>query len=96
VEPRTRIDLPAVVHRPFEVYLNGVRQTEGPDFELIGVTLVFSRLLTPEPRLSYWRWFLLFLGVWSSFRKYDTIAIVYTAEQRRLVETIPASGFRTA
>lgn len=94
MEPRTRIDLPVVVNRPFEVYVNGVKQAEGPDYELIGVTLVFRRVLVPEPRLSYWRWLLLFLGVYSSFRKYDSVAIVYTSERVRLVETIPASAYR--
>lgn len=75
--------------------MNGVKQVEGPDYELIGITLVFRRALIPEPRLSYWRWLLLFLGVYSSFRKYDSVAIVHTSEQQRLVETIPAKAYRT-
>ena len=33
MENRTRIELPAQVERPFEVFVNGVQQVEGTDFD---------------------------------------------------------------
>ena len=45
---RTRVRLPPDVARPFEVYVNGVPQTEGIDFTIEGRTLVFDRELKTE------------------------------------------------
>ncbi len=42
------VDLPPEVEEPFEVYVNGVRQERGDDYELIGRALVFSRSLSHE------------------------------------------------
>lgn len=84
------------MRRPIEVYVNGVEQKEGADYELIGASLVFQRVLTPEPPTSYWRWALLFLGVWSSFRRHDTVVVVHRPEGRTVVETIPASAYKLA
>jgi hypothetical protein len=88
VEKRTRVELPPEVHRPFQVFVNGVAQTEGADFDLIGQTLTFNRSFAPERRLSFWRWTLLFLGVWSSYRHHDTIDVVHTVAGRRVVATL--------
>jgi hypothetical protein len=88
VEKLTRLDLPSGVQRPYDVFVNGVAQLEGRDFEVAGSTLVFDRLFTPERKLSFWRWALLFLGVWSSYRHHDTIDVVYTREGSRLVATL--------
>jgi hypothetical protein len=87
------------VRRPYEVFVNGVAQSEGSDYEVIGSSLVFPRPLVPERKLAMWRWFLMALGVWSSYRHFDTIDVVYTVDGRRLVATLApvadeGSGFR--
>jgi hypothetical protein len=33
--------------RPFQVYVNGVEQAEGQDFEVVGAWIVFARELVP-------------------------------------------------
>jgi hypothetical protein len=76
------------VRRPYEVFVNGVAQAEGTDYQVIGSSLLFERTFAPERRLTPWRWLLLFLGVWSSYRHSDTIDVVYTVDGRRLVATI--------
>jgi hypothetical protein len=43
-------------------------QIEGSDFESIGSSLSFNRVLVGEPPIPFWRWILLFLGVWMSDR----------------------------
>jgi len=90
VESRTRIELPSQVRRPFEVYVNGVLQSEGTDYEAIGTTLVFPRVLTREGKIGFWRWAMLFLGIAGTYRKNDSIAIVFTANGRRQVANVAA------
>jgi hypothetical protein len=87
VDERTRIDLPAHVPGEFEVFVNGVRQARGVDYEVEGRTLFFPRPIEQEGRLGFWRWLLIWLGVVGSYRKNETVDVVYTADGRREVET---------
>ena len=84
---QTIVYLPAGVHEPFEVYLNGVRQQRGRDFERIGTTLVFGRRLAHEGRLSAWRWLSMLLGIAGTYRKHDSVDVVYGRGGRRVVAT---------
>jgi hypothetical protein len=79
------VDLPDLVVDPFEVFVNGVPQRRGVDFEQVGRTLVFRRTLAREGRLGFWRWLSLFLGVAGTYRKHDTVDVVYRAGGRRTV-----------
>jgi hypothetical protein len=88
VETRTQIELPAHVQRPFEVFVNGVPQKEGTDFEVLGQTLVFPRPLVREGRLGFWRWTRMFLGVAGSYRQNDTVDVVYSVGDRRHVASL--------
>ena len=83
----TKVQLPAGLEAPFEVYVNGVRQHEGPDFVRRGNELVFSRPLAHEGRLGFWRWTSLFLGVAGTYRKNDSVDLVYSVDGRRIVRT---------
>lgn len=88
MENRSRIDLPSYVTRPYEVYVNGVPQVEGTDFEVIGASLLFARPLAREGRLGFWRWLSMFLGVAGTYRKHETVDVVYTLNGRRGVVTL--------
>ncbi len=81
------MEVPQYVTRPFEVYLNGVRQQEGRDFRDEGDALVFERELAKEGRLGFWRWLSLFLGVAGTYRRNDTVDLVYERAGRREVAT---------
>ncbi len=74
--------------RPFEVFVNGVPQAEGTDFEVVGTSLLFERSLVKEGSLGFWRWARMFLGVAGSYRKNDTIDVVYSLDGRRRVVTL--------
>jgi hypothetical protein len=87
VKRRTRVELPSEVTGPFEVYVNGVRQQPGTDYEQLGRSLVFSRELAQEGRLGFWRWASMFLGVAGTYRKHETVDVVYEAGGRRQVAT---------
>ena len=77
--------LPPDVVRPFEVYVNGVPQREGDDFEVDGRTLVFDRELKAEGKLGFWRWTSIFVGIAGTYRQNDSVDVVYTRGGRRVV-----------
>jgi len=83
----TRVELPPGVEGSFQVYLNGVPQQAGLDYERRGDTLVFPRQLANEGRLGFWRWLSLFLGVAGTYRQNDTVDVVYDRGGRRTVAT---------
>ena len=84
---RTRVELPPGAEAGFEVYLNGVRQEEGRDFRREGRALVFDRSLAKEGRLGFWRWLSLVLGVAGTYRRNDSVDVVYERGGRREVAT---------
>jgi hypothetical protein len=85
--PRTRVRLPADLTRPFEVYVNGVQQVEGIDYEIQGRTLVFDRELKSEGKLGAWRWLSMWVGVAGTYRQNDSVDVVYQRGGRRVVAT---------
>jgi len=84
MEERWRVELPPAVRRPFEVFVNGVAQQEGVDYELEGSALLFRRELVQEGRLGFWRWF---LGAWGigTYRRNDVVDVRYATDGRTLV-----------
>jgi hypothetical protein len=88
VDTAARVTLPPFVGEAYEVYINGVRQFPGSDFDRVGDELVFPRSLAQEGRLGFWRWLSIFLGVAGTYRKHETVDVVYEgADGRRLVVT---------
>jgi len=84
---RTRIELPDHVPPSFDVYVSGIRQEPGRDFEVEGRSLVFPRQLAQEGKLGFWRWASMWLGIAGTYRKHETVDLVYDANGRREVET---------
>ena len=78
---RWTVRLPDAVRGPFAVYVNGVRQQEGADYELHGRELVFDRPLAKEERLGLWRWF---LGAWGigTYGRNDQVDVTWEADGR--------------
>lgn len=83
----TRVKLPGDVSGEFEVFVNGVRQSAGEDYRVVGDELVFPRRLAKEGRLGFWRWLSLLLGVAGTYRQNDSVDIVYERGGRRVVAT---------
>jgi hypothetical protein len=84
---RSRVDLPPYVPDEFEVYIAGVRQSRGVDYELVGRSLVFPRPIAQEGRLGFWRWASMWLGIAGTYRKHENVDVVYEAGGRRQVAT---------
>ena len=82
---------------PFEVYVNGVLQEPGSDYDAADGVLVFRRELRQEGRLGFWRWTSIFLGVAGTYRQNDSIDVVYRAAGRRVVAAqLPIVGYDDA
>jgi hypothetical protein len=81
---RWRVQLPRGVQPPFEVFLNGVPQREGVDYDVREGALLFERELVQEGKLGFWRWF---LGAWGigTYRRNDEIDVRYELDGRPMV-----------
>jgi hypothetical protein len=88
VEDRSRVELPPGVGDDYEVYVNGVRQELGRDFDRLGDELVFRRTLAREGRLGPIRWLSMLLGIAGTYRKHENVDVVYEAGGRRTVATL--------
>ncbi len=88
MESTSQVELPDGIVAPFHVFVNGVEQVVGADFDQVGSTLVFRRELAPEGRLGFWRWLSLFLGVAGTYRRNDMVDVVYSDGGTRRVVTL--------
>jgi hypothetical protein len=87
----SRVHLPAAVGDRYEVYVNGVRQEPGQDFDRLGDQLVFRRFLAQEGRLGPIRWLSMLLGVAGTYRKHEAVDVIYEENGRRTVATLSPS-----
>jgi hypothetical protein len=87
VSDQPRVEVPAYVTGDFEVFVNGVPQVEGRDYERDGRTLVFDRSLAKEGRLGTMRWLSMLLGIAGTYRQNDSVDVVYEFDGKRLVAT---------
>jgi hypothetical protein len=98
-EERWTVPLPRAAAPPYRVFVNGVPQTEGVDYEVRGHTLSFSRHLEKEGKLGFWRWFAMFMALFGTYRKNDSVDVEYAVgDRRRLAVGLdivpPAAGKR--
>ena len=70
-----RVRLPDEVRSPFEVYVNGVKQELGYDFQVMSGELVFNKELVRQ-KLGTGAWF---LGAWGigTYKQNDEIDVRY-------------------
>jgi hypothetical protein len=90
MEP-SRVQLPTGVGDRYEVYVNGLRQDPGRDFDRIGDELVFRRVLAQEGKLGAIRWLSMLLGIAGTYRKHETVDVIYEEAGRRTVATLTPS-----
>ena len=78
MEERWKVPLPRGAERPYRVFVNGVPQAEGTDYAVEGHALVFSKPLAKEGKLGAFRWTAIFLGLFGTYRKNDSVDVQYT------------------
>lgn len=74
--PRSVVPLPSDVRSPFIVYVNGVRQEAGADYQVREGALVFAMALRKD-KVSGRRWL---LGAWGvgTYRQDDSVDVSWT------------------
>jgi hypothetical protein len=71
------------VKPPFDVYVNGVRQELGSDYEISGGEILFDRELVRQ-KLGRWAWFLGFWGI-GTYKRNDEVDVRYELDGRPMV-----------
>jgi hypothetical protein len=86
------VRLPPGIEEPFEVFLNGVPQHAGVDYELSGSVLRFPRRLARD-RVSGWRWLIGAFGI-GTYRQDDSVDVRYERDGRAAVAQLPIEAER--
>jgi hypothetical protein len=81
-----RVPLPRGAEPPYRVFVNGVPQREGEDYVLHGHELRFAKPLEKE-RIGMGRWTAIFLGLWGSYGKNDSVDVQYRLGSREMLAT---------
>lgn len=81
------VRLPPGVRPPFDVYLNGVFQQEGVDYDVNGDLLRFPRRLARD-RVSGWRWLIGAFGI-GTYRQDDSVDVRYERDGMPLLAQLP-------
>jgi hypothetical protein len=71
-----KVRLPQGAEPPIRVYVNGVEQGEGVDYELGPREIVFARPIVKET-VSPGRWAAMYLGLFGTYRKHETVDVEY-------------------
>jgi hypothetical protein len=77
----SRVRLPAGVREPFTVYVNGVRQELGRDYQVRDGRLVFSRELVKAQRLGFWQWLRGAFGI-GTYGRDDQVDVAWEIDGR--------------
>jgi hypothetical protein len=72
-----RVKLPPGAEPPFTVFINGIEQTEGSDYHVRAGEIVFTRPIVKE-KVGAARWLAMFLGLFGTYRKHETIDIQFS------------------
>lgn len=81
-----RVKIPAGAEAPFTVFINGVEQSEGADYDIDGAEIVFTRPIVKE-KIGTSRWLAMYLGLWGTYRKNETVDLQFKRDGK--VELIP-------
>jgi hypothetical protein len=81
-----RVPLPAGVTPPLRVFVNAVPQVEDEDYRVGDGELLFTRPLMKE-RVGFWRWTAMFLALFGTYGRNDSVDVEYTAGGRKQVAT---------
>ena len=74
-----RVKLPAGAEPPFVVFINGIEQSEGADYEIREGEIVFTRPIVKE-KVGAGRWLAMYLGIFGTYRKNETIDLQFTRD----------------
>jgi hypothetical protein len=76
-----RVKLPAGAGAPYTVFINGVEQREGVDYNVRAGEIVFTRQIVKE-KVGAGRWLAMYLGLFGTYRKNETIDLQFKRNGR--------------
>jgi hypothetical protein len=86
-----RVRLPGGSQPPFTVFVNGVEQREGDDYEVRNGEVVFNRQIVKE-KVGTGRWLAMYLGLFGTYRKDETIDLQFARDGKtELVSDLPVT-----
>jgi hypothetical protein len=84
-----RVKLPAGAEPPFTVFVNGVQQSLGADYNIEAGEIVFNRQLVKE-KVGKGRWLAMYLGLFGTYRKNETVDLQFNRDGKTtLVDDLP-------
>jgi hypothetical protein len=86
-----RVKLPAGAQPPFVVFVNGVEQSEGADYEVRAGEIVFTREIVKE-KVGTGRWLAMYLGLFGTYRKNETIDLQFQRDGKTELRSDLAVG----
>ena len=87
-----RVRIPNGAEEPLTVFINGVEQREGADYEIEGREIRFAGPIVKE-EINTGRWLAMYLGLFGTYRKDEKVDLQYNrggkVELRSEVPVIP-------
>jgi hypothetical protein len=84
-----RVKMPPGAEPPYTVYINGIEQTEGKDFNIEGRELAFTRPIVKE-EMGASRWLAMYLGLFGTYRKDEKVDLQFQRNGKvELVADLP-------
>jgi hypothetical protein len=87
-----RVKLPAAAEPPFTVFINGVEQSLGADYNIEAGEIVFTRPIIKE-KVGAGRWLAMYLGLFGTYRRNDTIDLEFNrGGKTTLIDDLPVES----
>lgn len=74
-----RVKIPAGAEPPFTVFINGIEQSEGVDYQVEGGEIAFTRPIVKE-KMTTSRWLAMYLGLFGTYRKNETVDLQFSRD----------------
>ena len=72
-----RVPMPVGAEPPYTVFINGIEQKEGEDFNVEGGELHFTRPIVKE-KMDTGRWLAMYLGLFGTYRKDEKVDLQFS------------------
>ena len=82
-----RVKLPGGAERPIRVFINGVEQEQGRDYEIRGSEVVFDEPIYKEGNIGITRWLAMWVGLFGTYRRNEAVDLHVRLKGRTVVLT---------
>lgn len=87
-----RVKLPAGAEAPYAVFINGVQQEEGVDYDVRAGEIIFTRPIIKE-KVGTGRWLAMYLGLFGTYRKNETVDLQFNRDGKvELLSDLPVEA----